>query len=524
MLSLALLIVPGLALYSRAKKEFTLVELVAASIALSFVLLPFAAMLARPFGFEPWLPLGLLVIALLFRPGGKLKGQKQFKPLALALLFGLLVLAILSQYLAGPAVHPLHAADAVWHASNAALYSISPQFPPLDSYSPGLPLAANWAYTVLLGETNLHVVFFLAAIALFLSVYLIAEKLFKSGTAAAVLFTFFAGLSWLLQYNDTFWRLVYLPLNFKFDPTLVFFLLPQPQAIGFVLFAFALWLYMEKRPALLGITLAGLAGYQLQTAAVLFIALILHTATKRELPHWLPWFAFTSLPFLLPLATVHQSQFSLYFSTDALKTAALTVVPLAALAWSKRKTPFLPALAVLCVLLAVFVNIPLTWNGYRFLDYAVLPLAILASASLKKTLPAIVAVALCVSSIVLIGLFIGQSYQQAAPSEFPALQWIDANTPSDALFLEAYSYFPRVPYLGHRAILYGGYFGPAYHGWDGKLVVERITGETDPARVRRLLLENNIDYVFAGEREKALPFYPALSQFDEAYPGVFRVS
>ena len=208
----------------------------------------------------------------------------------------------------------------------------------------------------------------------------------------------------------------------------------------------------------------------------------------------------------------------------ALPTIALTVLPLGVLAWKRRKAPLLPLLAWGSIALALSVAIPLTQNGYRFLVYAALPLAVLAGPALKGRLGALAAVALCVSSVALLGVYTAGAYQQAAPSEMAALEWARDNTPDEAVFLEAWSLFPRVPFVAHRRILYGGQYGLQYHGFDDRGLVNRITGETDAAVVKQLLLENNVDYLFVGEREKALPFYASLAQFEEVHPGVIRVS
>ena len=522
MLSLALLTIPGLVLYSRIKKTFTLPELAAASVVLSLILIPFAAFLAVPLGIHPAIPLAFLTLYLLYRRGGKIHSMKgQLKPLLSALFFAVLVFIILSQYFAGAVVHPTHASDTVWHLSNAQWFAQSPQFPPEDSYSPGYFLNANWLMTVLLSFVDVRIAFALCAFALFLSVYLIAEKLFKSGLAAAWLYMLLAGLSWLVQSESVFQPLIFSPLNFKFDPTLLFFFLPQPQAIGLLLFAFTLFLFFEKRHALLGITLAVLAGYHLQTAATLLIALLVYNISRKQFPRFFPWFAVAVIPFILPLLSITGTHFFIEFQPDSLKTIALTIFPLALLAWPQRKSDFLPFLATLSVLFAIFISIPLTWNGYRFLAYAAIPLAILASPSLRKKLPVIIAILLCVSSLVLTGLYIGHQYNQASPADLSALEWAKENTPQDAIFLEAYSLFPRVPLLAHRRILYGGYYGSQYHGYDGRQLVESITGETNATRLRQKL--KGIDYVFFGEREKELPFAQALSQFEEVYPGIHTI-
>ncbi|MCK4327000.1 MAG: hypothetical protein KAW41_00830 [Candidatus Diapherotrites archaeon] len=520
MLSLALLIVPGLVLYSRMRKEFSLAELVAASIALSMVVLPFAAMLARPMGLAPVVPLGFFVAYLLYRKGGRLTiGKRDKMALAVGLVFALLVALVLLQY-AGPAVHPTHAGDAVWHMSNAEWYRLSPQFPPEDSYTPGHTINGNWLFTVLLGEAGMAAIP-LAALALFLSVYLVGEKLFRSGMRAGALFMLLAGGSWVL--GTGFQEIIFAPLGFKFDPTLLFFFLPQPQAIGLGLMAFALFLFLKKQDKLLGVTLAVLAGYHLQTAAVLVGAILLHHAINRKKPRFLPWMAL-GIPFLLPLLSVSGSHMAFGFRPEALPTIALTVLPLGALAWRNRKTELLALLSWLGIALALFVAIPLTQNGYRFLVYAALPLAVLASPRLDNAPRVLIAGLLCISSVALVGVYTGNQYGQAAPSELAALEWARENTPQDAIFLEEWSLFPRVPYLAHRRILYGGHYGVQYHGLDNRGVVKQITGESDGGRLRELLLENNVDYVFVGEREKKLGFYPALAQFEEVYPGVIRVS
>lgn len=517
---MALLTIPGLVLYSRVKKEFSLPELAAASIVLSLVLLPFAAMLARPMGLSPVIPLVFLIAYFLYKKGGKLNFEKkQIVPILLALFFAFLVFAILSQYLIGPQVNPLHAADAVWHSANANYYRLAPQFPPEDTYSPGHSINANWLYTILLGETNLHIAFTLIAFALFLSVYLVAEKKFKSGIPAGILFMAFAGLSWLIHDESLFWQLVFRPLNFKFDPTLVFFFLPQPQAVGLLLLAFAFFLFFEKRHALLGLTTAALVGYHLQTGAVFFIALMFYYISHREKPKFLPYFIIAAIPFLLPLLAINQSHIQIRFSLDPLKTGALTILPLAVLAWKQRKTEFLSMFAAFSILLGIFVAIPLTWNGYRFFLFAALALAILASPLIKKPLPLLLAIGLCISSVALIGVFIDNTHWQASQSELPALEWAKENTPTNAIFLEKLSLFPRIPYLAHRRILYGDGFSHKYHGFTDGELLKQIQNEKDPVKLRQLLLENNVDYIFFGEREKSLPFAEALNQFEEVYEG-----
>ena len=518
MLPLALLTLPGLVLYSRIRRQFSLPELLASSIALSVILIPLAAMLSRPLGVPPAAPLALFAALLLFRRGGKLKlSKKHIAPLLSALFFAALVLFVLAPYFMGATVQATHAGDSVWHLSNARWYSLSPQFPPEDSYSPGRAINADWLFTVLLGETEIHTLFALAAFALFLFVYLIAERLFRSGLAAAWLYMAFAGASWLLPASDIFQQLIFSPLGFKFDPTLLFFFLPQPQAIGLLLMSFILFLFLERRHALMGIVLGVLVGFHVQTAAVLLIAFLF-----RHERRFFPYFIASSAPFIFPLLSFHGAPFLVSFQPAALLTFSLTLLPLVPFAWPRRNTPFLPLLAILSATLAFLVAIPITQNGYRFLAYAAMPLAILASPSLKNLLPLLLALALTISSLSLAAFYTTGHYQQAAPSELPALNWIKHNTPRGAIVLEAYSLFPRVPYLAQRRILYGGQYGPQYHGYDGRRLVESITNETNATRLKQKL--KGIGYILLGERERKLPFAQALGNFSQPFPGVIRLS
>lgn len=521
MFSLALLTIPGFVLYTRIKKNFFLAELVAASIVLSTIFIPLAAMIARPFNIEPIIPLVIVSAFLLYYKGGELIiTRKDLLAVGIACAFAALVFVVLAPFLTGSLVHPVHAGDAVWHASNAKWYLINPQFPPEDTYSPGNSIKANWLFEVLIGETNLHAVMALTAAALFLCVYLIGEKLFGTGIQAGALFMLLSGASWLVG-ND-FQSIIFMPLNFKFDPTLVYFFLPQPQAIGFLLAAFALYMFFEKCESLMGLALALLVGYHIQTAFVFISGITLHYIINKKKPMFLPWLILAT-PFVIPITQISVSHAVLKLRPEALPTISLTLLPLVVLAWKKRKVVLLPLLSAYSLLLSLVIAMPLTQNAYRFLGYASLPLTILASARMNNAPSVLLAALLCVSSFAAVNVFISSSYEQAAPSELAALDWIKNNVAKEAIILEAWSLFPRVPYLAHRRIVYGGQYGLQYHGFDNRHLVQKITNERNPAMLRQLLIENNVSYVFMGEREKTLPFASAVTQFEEPYPGVFKV-
>ena len=180
-----------------------------------------------------------------------------------------------------------------------------PHIPPQDPYVAGYTIAYDWFMHVMLGEISIisgigllevfKVIVSIASALIFLDTYLLAMLLFKSDNkvslGAALLYVFSSGLSWIYilsqQYSassvELFNSLVYQWPGItilKYDPTSLYFFLPQPQTFGLLATIFCFYIFIvslrSKSMAVTAITalsLASLVFYHLTTAAPVLVTI-----------------------------------------------------------------------------------------------------------------------------------------------------------------------------------------------------------------------------------------------------------
>jgi hypothetical protein len=137
--------------------------------------------------------------------------------------------------------------------------------------------------------------------ALSINIYVLCRRTFNNATAliSMILYTVGGGLAWILvlaqRPSDVFPYLIYQFTDtaaVKYDQTLLYFLLPQPQTFALVIlvFAFILWVTLIKdlkAPNLLlfGLTLGVLPYYHLITALPLYLAVgtyVIYKYARRQ--------------------------------------------------------------------------------------------------------------------------------------------------------------------------------------------------------------------------------------------------
>ncbi len=323
-----LLTVPGFALLVLLKERFDVAELAAYSFTLSILVFPLAVLLCWFLGV--WhagaMLLGLIAVmvaALKYyrRESIELVQAKyQWAVLGIALLIFAIVLFITLKTFtltdAGFVCSTTHASDLNFHLSIAQRYIESPHIPVEDPYLPDHYIVYNWFMHLLLGElgvltgVDLFTIFYLlvplASALIFLGAYLLALFLFKSerdALVASVVYVAVSGLSWIyIAYQlfvlnnpgpDIFKEMVYewpgtismipgidFTMMLKYDPTVLFFFLPQTQTFGLLAMIFGFLLFLrtikEKSPAcalVTGVVLASLVLFHMITAFPVFLTL-----------------------------------------------------------------------------------------------------------------------------------------------------------------------------------------------------------------------------------------------------------
>jgi hypothetical protein len=585
-----LLILPGLGFFLLYKgaKQIDILETIAYSLSLSLVAIPTAAsiMYFTSVGIAmTGAAIGLTIIAASIisfavqKKGSKPpevdsdKVKRNHKlvcltlPILLALSLALVVGVPLSKSLVvndeGLVMNPTEASDLNFHLSIMARFAESPHIPPEDPYLPAHYIVYDFFTHVYVGTLSIltgisSLTIFKIAVpllffALSMNIYVLCRRAFNRATAliAMMLYTLGGGLAWIVivaqRPSDLFPYLIYHFTDtaaIKYDQTLLFYLLPQPQTFALVIlvFAFILWVTLIKemnlRNALLfGFILGLLPYYHLITAFLLFVAVAAYVvwAYARGLVgparyHFgaLAVGGATASP-LLFLLVGGPNQVEIAFSTYSLYFMLLIYGLVGILACiggyrslsNEAGKPLL--LFALCALVAVnVIALPLTTNSYRFLVYLWLPVAVFASYYISKAvakapsknfwsrkkalevLAILTAVFLALpTSYMLWGFYNNETYVLASPNEVQAMQWIKTNTSKDAIFLEEPSTFPRIPSeTGRRLAFAGELYAIQYHGIDLQQEINALMNERSPQLLSLGLKQNNVSYVFIGSHEQ----------------------
>ena len=582
-LRLALLLsVPGFAILVALKERFDSVELVGYSFTISILLFPVVVLLAYFSGI--WhagaFLLGLLVITIAaykyhHNSGVELvKTRLQWPVLAFALLVFVIVLYITLKTFTitpdGLVCSITHASDLNFHLSIAQRYITAPSIPPEDPYLPGYDIVYNWFMHLLLGELGIltgvdlfvimQIIVPLVSALIFVDAFLLAYLLFKSerdALIAAFMYVAASGFSWAyilyqvyfqnIAQPDVFKILVYDwqgVMGLKYDPTSLYFFLPQTQTFGLLAMVFGFFTYLiaikTKSVAysiVAGIVLASLVMFHMITAfpvfaamGILFLYLIwkkrFDTLVAAAIP--LALAAIASFYQLSILQEGNASQVILGHNPDVPLTLLLSIgllVPFAVYGmYLQRKNEDSGLLTIFAGLNFVFLNVlelPATVNTYRFLVYMALPVSLFAGLVLSRWLfsgrtwlkvAAIVAILLMVpSTVIMIGYYNESTYVHATTAEYNALLWIKDNTPTNAIIYEEPGFFPRVPVVTGRDVAYSGeIYTTQYHNVDLQESAYYIMSLTDPTEVYNRLSMFHVDYVFVGERESSHPFVAAL--------------
>jgi len=593
-LQLALLMfVPGFALLVLLRERFDLVELLAYSFTLSILIFPLTVLAAWFLGV--WhagaMALGLLAIGVAahkYLKGADMgltveRGQWPVVAIALFILVVVLYTTLKTFALApaGLAVASTHASDLNFYLSTAQRYIASPQIPMEDPYLPGYTIVYNWFMQLLMGELGvltgvdlfviLKVLVPLAAAMIFLDAYLLARFIFGSSRDALVasaLYVGASGLSWAFiayQYYryytldtpspDVFKELVYeWPdiMTLKFDPTALFYFLPQTQTFGLLAMLFGFYVFLkairDRSPAYAAVTalvLASLVFFHMITAFPAFMAmglLFLYLLARRRfdgaLMAAIPLMV-AILASLYQLSIMHQgnpSQVILAHHPDVPLTVLLSIgllIPFALYGMYLKRDDMAAGLLVLFaalnfVLLNV-VQLPATVNTYRFLVYMALPVSLfagfvfsrwLASRSFARAAIAAVVIVLMVpSTAILVGFYQDSSYTHATAAEYDGLVWLKENTPKNAIIYEEPGFFPRVPVVTGRDVAYAGeIYTIQYHNVDLQADAYGILRLTDPGALHGRLAQYGVSYVFVGHRESAFPFAWALQDMQYFLP------
>ncbi len=599
-----LLFVPGFALLVVLKERFDLVELIAYSFTLSILIFPLMALIAWFLGamHAGALFVGLLAIAVAaykYRRGsgiGLAVPRGQWPALAIALFIFVVVLYItLKTFVLTPEgliVSTTHASDLNFYLSSAQRYIASPQIPIEDPYLPGHSIVYNWFMQLLMGELGLltgvslfailHILVPLASALIFLDAYLLARLIFNSerdALVASAVYVAISGLSWIYiayQYfvlhnpaPDIFKELVYewpgtismIPgLNFtmmlKYDPTALFFFLPQTQTFGLVAMIFGFYAFLkvvrERSPgysAVASVVLASLVFFHMITAFPVLLAMgimFLYLLYKRRydslLVAGIP-LAAAALASLYQLSLLQQgnaSQIILGHHPDVLPDIVFSIgllIPFAVYGMYLRRedeaSGLLILFAALNFVLLNVVELPATVNTYRFLVYMALPVSLFAGLvfsrwltsrnALKVIAAAAVVLLMVPSTAILAGFYDRASYTHATTAEYSGLVWLKENTPKNAIIFEEPGYFPRVPVVTGRDVAFAGeIYTVQYHNVGLEADARSAMGIDDPAALYDKLAQYGVSYVFVGHRESVYPFARALQDTQYFLPVYYR--
>ncbi|OPY26161.1 MAG: hypothetical protein A4E28_02619 [Methanocella sp. PtaU1.Bin125] len=588
-----ILFAPGFAALSIAKKELTVSELAGLSATLSVLLLPLAVLLSSPISvFYAGLLLGVLTAATgiyhLARDTRLRIDFRDWPVLALAVPVLMIVLLVTMKTFIlddnGLTLATTHASDLNLHLSIAQRFIVSPALPPEDPYLPGYPIVYNWFMHVAMGGITLlsgvrlfdsfKVLVALVSSLIFIDACLLARIAFgdfKASVVAGVIYVASSGLSWLyMLYTwlqgreiDLFRAVIYEwkgIMVLKYDSPSLYFFLPQTQTFGLLAMISGILLYIlsvrERSAALAVITgavLGSMVLYHTITAfpalvalGLTFLYLIYHERRRLFRPEGYGLIAIAAVPLVLAgVAAMYQwailsasagQQVVPGYQGDVPQTIVMALGPLVPFALygmyrMKDKLAAVPLL-IFAAVNFLFLNIlqmPATWNTYRFLVFLGLPVSLFAGLVLsgwlfsgkrwKAVIVVLVILAMVPSTAAIVLFYSDSSYVHATPADVKALAWVRDNTPADAIFFEEPTHFVRLPVLTGRDVAYAGnVYTWQYHNVDRQPEMEAILHTTDREQLYAELVKNRVDYVFVGSREAGYPFAVVLNGMDKVRP------
>jgi uncharacterized membrane protein len=567
-----LLFIPGFSVASLFKEKFTLTEIVVIPLTLSIVLIPVSALISSPLPYH-LAPLALCLLAVVTGLYNYWKSRPltiqntETTPVAIGVVIFLIVLLIsLKTYHLedGRLFYTFtQGLDQTFHLSIAQRYIAMPAIPPQDPYFSGAGVPYDWFMHVMLGETCritglalfdvFKVVVAAASALIFSSAYLLARSIFnedKAAITAALVYVLSSGLSWIyIIFTDsaaiditTFNSLVYQWPGItllKYDPTSLYFFLPQPQTFGILVAIFCLYLFIISirerslvAAMVTGIAMGSLVFYHLITAFPVLLTILLmslyrairekngSSLLRLSVPIMLSGIAVLIEYMLFPENA--GSQLSIGHHDDILVTFLVTLGPLALFTaygiyknWKDDGTKLLALFAAVnAIALNVFV-LGMTNNTYRFLTYLSLPVAIFAGkplygwlsskSALRKAGAVAIILVMVPSAFMVAGFYLyAPKVSLASPEDVNAVKWIKDNTPVNAIIYENPDHFPRVPILSGRNIAYAGHtYVRQYHGADQLGVMESILKINDSQTLYDTLAQYNVNYVLMGGKEQA---------------------
>jgi hypothetical protein len=505
--------------------------------------------------------------------------------LALAVPVFLVVLFIVGQTFvindAGLSCATTHSSDLNFHLSIAHHFIVAPSLPPEDPYLPGNPIVYNWFMHVAMGGMSLFsgvglfdsfkVLIALVSALIFVDACLLARVGFgslKGSLLAGLIYVSGSGLSWLyMLYQglqgreiDVFKTVIYEwkgVMMLKYDTPSLYFFLPQTQTFGLLAMICSLLLYPVavrerslKLAAITGAVLASLVLFHTITSFPVLVALglsfLYFIYRERRGLFTRAGFGFVAVA-AVPLvagaiASIYQytilsasasQQVLPGYQGDVPQTLLMTLGPLLPFAlygmYKSRGRPVAVPLLIFAAVNFLFVNtlqMPATWNTYRFLVYLGLPVSLFAGLALSGWLTsgrwwkigiAAAAILVMLPSTAAIALFYSDSsYVHATPADVAALEWIGKNTPANAVFYEEPTHFVRLPVLTGRDVAYAGnVYTWQYHQVDRQSEMEGILHIADREALYNSLVKNHVDYVFVGSKEQGYPFAFAIEGHPE---------
>ncbi len=477
-----------------------------------------------------------------------------------------------------------HSSDLNLHLSIAQRFIVSPSLPPEDPYLPGYPIVYNWFMHVAMGGITLlsgvglfesfKVLVALVASLIFVDACLLARAAFGSfrvSIIAGIVYVASSGLSWLyMLYTwaqgreiDLFRAVIYEwkgIMVLKYDSPSLYFFLPQTQTFGLLAMICGILLYIwsvrERSAAMAVITgavLGSMVLYHTITAFPVLVALgltflyFLYRERRRiTKPGGYRLIAIAAIPLVLgAVAALYQysilsasagQQIIPGYQGDVPQTILMALGPLVPFAlygmYRVRDRIAAVPLLIFAGVNFLFLNtlqMPATWNTYRFLVFLGLPVSLFAGLGLsqwlfsgrtwKIALAVLVVLVMVPSTMAIVMFYNDSSYVHATPADVNALAWVKDNTPANAIFYEEPTHFVRLPVLTGRDVSYAGnVYTWQYHNVDKQPEMESILHMADREALYGELVKNHVDYVFVGSKEAGYPFAVALEGMDKVRP------
>lgn len=584
---------PGFAMLSLAKKDLTIAELAGISATLSVLLLPLAILLSSVISirYAGLLLGGITAAAGFYQLARSSCLQVDFHDwpvLALAVpVFIIVLLVTMKTFVLGDTglvCATTHSSDLNLHLSIAQRFIVSPSLPPEDPYLPGYPIVYNWFMHVAMGGMTLlsgvalfesfKVLVALVASLIFVDACLLAKAAFgsfKASVVAGFIYVASSGLSWLyMVYTwlqgreiDVFKTVIYEwkgIMMLKYDTPSLYFFLPQTQTFGLLAMICGIYLYIlsirERSAVMAVITGAVLGSMVLYHTITAFPALVALGITflymvcreRRQLlkPQGYSIMAIAAIPLMIgAVASIYQisilsasagQQVIPGYQGDVPQTILMALGPLVPFALygmyrSRDRLAAVPLL-IFAGVNFLFVNtlqMPATWNTYRFLVFLGLPVSLFAGMTLsgwlfsgrlwKIAIATLVILAMVPSTLAIVMFYSDSSYVHATPADVKALEWVKDNTPADAIFYEEPTHFVRLPVMTGRDVAYAGVvYTWQYHNVYRQDEMENILQIADREVLYDELLKKHVDYVFVGSKEAGYPFAVALEGMDKVRP------